>query len=274
MQTIKTAGSMREWSLRQEKKGLRVALVPTMGCLHAGHLSLVDAARRLGDRVVVSIYVNPAQFAANEDFRKYPRNIRRDARMLADAGADVLFNPSNLYGREPRVTVDPGPMQEVLCGKSRPGHFRGVATVVMKLFNIVRPYAAVFGQKDAQQFAILDKMVADLDMPVRMVAAPIVRERDGLAMSSRNVYLTPGERGKAPSLYRALEAVAADFRKGRKDARAVLKKASSIPEGRLEYFEAVDGKSLAPVMLLRKGVLVAAAMRLGRTRLIDNIILE
>lgn len=264
---------MFSWALEQRKRGRAVVFVPTMGCLHQGHLSLVRRAGGLGDRVVVSIYVNPAQFGKKEDFRGYPRDLQRDARLLEKEKVDVLFAPKNLYGKGACVTADPGPMGDVLCGRSRPGHFRGVATVVLKLFNIIRPDAAVFGRKDAQQFAILDKMVSDFNLPVKMVAAPVVREKDGLAMSSRNVYLSPAERKKAPSLHGALKAVSLAYKKGERRAARVLKKASRIAEGDLEYLEAVDRRTLLPVPRLKAGVLVAGAMRLGRTRLIDNIIL-
>jgi pantoate--beta-alanine ligase len=264
---------MFSWALEQKKKGRTIAFVPTMGCLHQGHVTLIRRAKTLGDRVVVSIYVNPAQFGKKEDFRRYPRDVRGDAKLLAREKADVLFAPENLYRKDACVTVEPGPMGDVLCGKSRPGHFRGVATVVLKLFNIVLPDIAVFGRKDAQQLAILEKMALDFNLPVKIMRAATVREKDGLAMSSRNRYLSASERKKAPSLYRALREVSLAFARGEKNARRVLARASCLAQGDLEYLEAVDRSTLMPVVRLKGGVLVAGAMRLGRTRLIDNLIL-
>jgi pantoate--beta-alanine ligase len=244
-----------------------------MGFLHAGHVSLIRRARREGGLVVVSIYVNPAQFGPKEDFARYPRNMHQDLAILRKEKAAAVFAPKNLYTAGASMSVDPGPMQKVLCGRFRPGHFRGVATVVAKLFNIVEPDTALFGQKDAQQFAILQRMVRELDLPVKMVDSPTVREKDGLAMSSRNAYLTGAERRLAPSLYRALLSVKAAYRSGARSAGAVLRIARKIPMGRVQYLEAVDQHSLLPVKTLRKGVLVAGAMTLGKTRLIDNIII-
>ncbi|MFH0922131.1 MAG: pantoate--beta-alanine ligase [Fibrobacterota bacterium] len=274
MNVIKTKPSMRQWSTVCRAKGQTIAFVPTMGFLHKGHLSLVRRAKQLGDRVVVSIYVNPTQFGPNEDFKSYPRNMKRDLALLRKEGVDAVFAPKNLYETGDLFRVDPGALQNALCGKSRPGHFQGVCTVVLKLFNIIMPRVAVFGQKDAQQFIILKRMVKELDLPVKMVALPIVRERDGLAMSSRNAYLSPSERAQAPSLRRALLFVQSRHKKGRNSAGAALGSAQRLLEGEADYLEAVDPCTLQPVKRLRKGVLVAGAMRLGKTRLIDNIVLS
>jgi pantoate--beta-alanine ligase len=264
---------MREYAERTRRRGRTLALVPTMGFLHRGHLSLVRKARRLADTTVVSLYVNPAQFGPGEDFARYPRDLKNDRRLLAREGVGALFAPSNLYAADHATLVDPGPRQSLLCGAFRPGHFQGVATVVLKLLNIIRPDVAVFGQKDAQQYLILRQMVRDLDLPVRLVMAPIVREPDGLALSSRNAYLTPAERALAPSLYRALAFLRGEYRRGRRDARTLLARARRLVRGRLDYLSAVEIPSLKPVARLKRGTLVAGAMRLGRARLIDNLIL-
>jgi pantoate--beta-alanine ligase len=273
MKVIASKPRMAAWSAVARNRGETIAFVPTMGYLHQGHLSLVQRAKKLADRVVVSIYVNPTQFGPKEDYKNYPRNINRDLRLLKRAGVDVAFTPQDMYGSKPVAWVDPGPMQNLLCGRKRPGHFRGVATVVFKLLEVVKPNVAVFGQKDAQQFLILRRMVMDLDLGVRMVASPIIREKDGLAMSSRNARLSGCERILAPSLYRGLVFVRNAFRQGRRRAPAVLKAASKIPLGKVEYFTAVNPLTLEPVKLLVRGTLVAVAMRLGSVRLIDNIIL-
>lgn len=273
MKILKTVKQMRAFSRSRKTKGRKIILVPTMGFLHAGHVSLIRRAKREGGLVVVSIYVNPAQFGPKEDFARYPRNMRHDLAVLRKEKVTAVFAPENLYTTGASMSVDPGPMQKVLCGRFRPGHFKGVATVVAKLFNIVEPDTAVFGQKDAQQFIILRRMVLELDLTVKMVVSPTVREKDGLAMSSRNAYLTGGQRRLAPSLYRALLGVKAAYRSGARNASRVLRAARKIPMGRLQYFEAVDPYSLLPVKTLRKGVLVAGAMTLGKTRLLDNIIL-
>ena len=264
---------MTAWSCAQTEKHKTIAFVPTMGYLHEGHLSLVERAQKEASLTVVSIYVNPTQFGPKEDFSRYPRNSKRDFNLLRKAGVDVVFAPRNLYEKNARISVNPGPMAEVLCGAFRPGHFSGVATVVLKLFNIVCPDVAVFGQKDAQQYAILQRMVKELDLPVRMVAAPTLREKDGLAMSSRNTFLSEKERAFAPTLYQALRFVKSTFVKGEKNPARALKAASKIPQGRLQYLSAVHPNTLMPVQRLCKGTLVASAMFAGKTRLIDNIIL-
>lgn len=265
---------MTAWSNRQYRNNKTIALVPTMGYLHEGHLSLVRLAKKHADLVVVSIYVNPTQFGPTEDFSRYPRNIKRDLKLLKEEGTDVVFTPSNMYESKIFFSINPGSLQNELCGKFRPGHFEGVATIVLKLFNVIQPQVAVFGQKDAQQFAILKKMTKELDLDIKMIAAPIVREPDGLAMSSRNVYLSSGERHSvAPTLNTALRFIQDAFGKGNTHAPLLLKKAAQIPKGKLQYLAAVDPETLLPVKKLVPGTLVAGAMFAGKTRLIDNITL-
>lgn len=278
MMVAKTIGEVRGalWTSRQ--RGRRVGLVPTMGALHEGHLSLVRAAREKCDFVVVSIFVNPTQFGPQEDLSKYPRTLERDCAMLEREGVELVFVPEveEMYpaGAVTWVTVEG--LSERLCGRSRPGHFRGVTTVVAKLFHIVQPDAAFFGQKDAAQAAIIRRMVRDLAVPVEIVVCPIVREADGLALSSRNVYLTAEQRTQALGLSRALGEVEAAFRGGERDAaklaalgRAVV---AAEPGVRLDYFEIVDADDLEPVGEAA-GALVAVAAWVGTTRLIDNVVL-
>jgi pantoate--beta-alanine ligase len=262
-----------------------VVLVPTMGALHAGHLALVDRARReAGSRglVAVSIFVNPTQFGPHEDLSKYPRPLRRDLELCRRHGVDLVFHPdaASMYVPDASMSVDETLLSAGLCGAARPGHFRGVCTVVAKLFNIVRPEAAIFGRKDYQQLAIIQRMVRDLNFPVRIVAHETVREPDGLALSSRNVYLTPEQRAQAPALRRALLQAAADARAGERDparlrhgiVRALTQEA---PLARVDYMEMVDAENLQPAALRPNGeaVLLAAAIFFGKTRLIDNILL-
>lgn len=259
------------------KRDGRLGLVPTMGGLHQGHLDLVRIARRRCRRVVVSIFVNPTQFGPREDFARYPRDLARDCRMLESVGADVVFAPSvrQMYPDGYATYVEVERLTESLCGASRPGHFRGVATVVAKLLNIVRPHLAVFGRKDAQQAAVIGRMVRDLDLPVRLVIAATTREKDGLAMSSRNAYLSPAERAAAPALYRSLRLARQLIVRGERDARKVKGEVRryirSRTTGRIDYVEIVDGAELEPVRTVTGTVLVALAVHFGRTRLIDNV---
>ena len=259
-----------------------IALVPTMGSLHAGHLSLVDLARRHADKVVVSIFVNPTQFDRTDDFARYPRDVDRDGALLARAGADVLFAPdaAEMYppGAQTFVTVDQ--LAEPLCGAHRPGHFRGVATVVLKLFTIVQPHVAIFGEKDFQQLAVVRRMVADLHLDVDVLGAPIVRERDGLAMSSRNRHLDADERRAATALARALAAAEAALAAGTTDAAGLVASARAVladePCARPEYVDLVDPRTLAPLATVdpaHPGALLALAVWIGNTRLIDNRLL-
>jgi pantoate--beta-alanine ligase len=259
--------------------GRSVAFVPTMGYLHEGHGALLDRARRSADFVVLSIFVNPLQFGPSEDLERYPRDLERDLEMARERKVDLVFAPTvgEMYPHgEPRVAVVPGPAADRLCGASRPGHFRGVLTVVAKLFGIVQPDVALFGQKDFQQAALIRAMAEDLDFHTRIEVVPTVREPDGLAMSSRNVYLSAEERERALSLSRGLNRARALFGAGEADAgalRAALLNELAEPGVEAEYAEAVDPRTLAPVERAVPGTVLAVAARVGRTRLIDNLIL-
>ncbi|MFQ5876479.1 MAG: pantoate--beta-alanine ligase [Acidobacteriota bacterium] len=279
MEIVRTPARMRERSRGARAEGRRIALVPTMGALHDGHLSLVARARRECDLVVLSIYVNPLQFAPSEDFDAYPRDPARDAGLARDAGVGIVFAPEEgtIHLPDHRTWVEVAGMQDALCGRARPGHFRAVTTVVAKLLAIVRPHAAYFGEKDAQQLRIIRRMARDLHEEAAIVACPTVRAPDGLALSSRNAYLSPEERRAAPVVYRALCAAADRARAGETDARRVERIAREMieaePLARLEYVEAVDDATLEPVRDLRGRTLLAAAARFGRARLIDNVVL-
>ena len=262
--------------------GRVVAFVPTMGALHAGHAELVRVARRLAGPsglVVVSIFVNPTQFGPAEDFTRYPRSLDADRKLCGDAGADLIFHPTpaEMYPGHSVAFVDVTELGDHLCGPSRPGHFRGVCTVVLKLLNIVRPDVSVFGAKDAQQVRIVRRMVADLNVPGRIEIAPTVREADGLAMSSRNVFLSPEERAVAPRISAALFAVRALARRGETDAArlesALHADLAAIPGGRVDYARIVDDDRMQPLPRLDRPALCAVAVFLGRTRLIDNLTL-
>ena len=280
MQLCRSIAEMRSAVNMLKTQGLRLGFVPTMGALHDGHLSLVRAAKEKCDAVAVSIFVNPAQFGPNEDFTKYPRTFDRDREMLEKEDVDLLFAPSTeeMYpgGQLAYVTVEG--LSEKLDGKSRPGHFRGVTTIVSKLFNIIQPEIAFFGQKDAAQVAVIRRMVRDLNLPVQIVACPIVREPDGLAMSSRNRYLTPEQRTSALVLSQSLQAAKSSFDAGERDPAKLIevgtKTVASHPEVRLDYFEIVDPDTLDSVAEIRKPVLVAVAAFVGATRLIDNLVLS
>jgi pantoate--beta-alanine ligase len=259
--------------------GKRIVLVPTMGYLHEGHASLMREGRRRGDLLVASIFVNPAQFGAGEDFDSYPRDLERDAALAAEAGVDVIFAPvaSDMYPAGYQTWVDVDRLTLPLCGASRPGHFRGVTTVVCKLFNVVMPHVALFGKKDYQQLAVIRRMAADLNMAVEIVGMPIVREADGLAMSSRNAYLSPGERASALCLSRALAAARGLYREGERDAARLRDRAFSVinaePAARIEYVELRDGSTLEEITQAGDHSVLALAVRIGATRLIDNCVL-
>jgi len=261
-------------------QGKSVGFVPTMGALHAGHVSLIKAAKEKCDFVVVSIFVNPMQFGPDEDFDKYPRPIEKDAVICEQAGVDLVFNPtaSEMYKAENITWVDVEKLAEHLCGRSRPGHFRGVTTVCAKLFNIVRPDFAFFGQKDAQQAIIIKRMVADLNMDMEVVICPIVREDDGLAMSSRNKYLSAEQRSQALLLHKSLLQGEKLVKKGLRDCAEIkqqmteiLNESSAIS---VEYVSIVDIETLADVEEITEMALIALAVKLGQTRLIDNIIVD
>ncbi len=265
----------RSWS----RQGRIVGFVPTMGALHEGHASLIRIARAEAGRVVVSLFVNPTQFGPDEDFDRYPRQEESDIALCRSLGADAVFAPSaeTMYPPDSSVTLQEQRLSRGLCGAFRPGHFNGVLTVVCKLFHVVRPDVAVFGRKDAQQLALIERMVRDLDFPVRIVAAPIVREPDGLAMSSRNARLSPAERGRALALKRALDRAERDFANGVADAdalrRAVSAELGRDPGLRIEYVALVDARTLEPVRVAGVGTLVALAAHVGDVRLIDNTVL-
>ncbi len=255
-------------------------LVPTMGFLHQGHLALVEQARAENDRVAVTIFVNPTQFAANEDLSTYPRSLARDLDMLEKAGADLVFTPTDgaMYPPDFQTTVTVNQVTQYLEGKARPSHFQGVATVVAKLFNIIQPTRAYFGQKDAQQTVVLRQMVQDLNFNLELVIYPIVREDDGLAMSSRNAYLSPEQRQAAPVLYRALTTAQAAFAKGERDANHLRQQMTTLiaaePLARLDYISVADHQTLQEIAHIEGPVLVSGAIFLGQTRLIDNVILD
>lgn len=265
-----------EW----KKAGLSIGLVPTMGYLHEGHKSLIDAARRENDRVAVSIFVNPMQFGPNEDLESYPRDLEKDAALCEEAGVDLIFHPQpeEMYAPGFCTYVDMDGLTTQLCGKSRPTHFRGVQTVVLKLFHIVAPDRAYFGQKDAQQLAVIRRMVRDLDVGVTIIGCPIIREADGLAKSSRNTYLNEKERQAALVLSRSLQAGKALMEAGETNAQAVrqaiIDEINKEPMARIDYVDVVDFDTITPVETIQGTVLIAIAVYIGKTRLIDNFIVE
>lgn len=280
MKIVRTPAAMAKLAATWER---RVVLVPTMGALHAGHLALVDRARREagpGGVVVVSIFVNPTQFGPKEDLSKYPRPLRQDLILCRERGVDVVFHPeaAAMYAPGHSVGVEERRLAGGLCGRSRPGHFQGVCTVVAKLLNLIRPDEAVFGMKDYQQLAIIRRMVRDLNFPVEIIAEETVREADGLALSSRNVYLTAEEREQAPALRRALLLAKDAFRGGERDTtvlRFLLEnELSGAPLARVDYAEIVDAEDLEPVAKIGREVVMALAVFFGKTRLIDNLVLS
>jgi pantoate--beta-alanine ligase len=278
MRVITTIGELRRWSREAHGAGLTVGLAPTMGALHEGHVSLMRAARAECGAVAASIFVNPAQFGPSEDFARYPRTFEADCALLADESVDVVFAPApdEMYRPGAATFVEVEGLSERLDGASRPGHFRGVATIVAKLLIGAEPDRAYFGQKDAAQVAVLRRMAADLGLPVELVVCPIVREPDGLAMSSRNRYLTPEERQRALVLHRALDAVKAAAGAGERDAAALIALAAerfaAEPDVRVDYIAAVDWATLLPVEQVVPGTLFAVAAWAGSTRLIDNML--
>jgi pantoate--beta-alanine ligase len=279
MRVVSTIGEMLAFSRTARARGSHLGLVPTMGALHEGHLSLIRAAKAKSDAVAVSIFVNPTQFEPNEDFTRYPRDLDRDLAQLERESVDLVFVPSveEMYPQQSVTWVTVEGLSDRLCGKSRPGHFPGVATVVAKLFNIVEPDIAFFGQKDAAQVAIIRRMVRDLNMPVQIEACPIVRESDGLAMSSRNAYLSPEQRQDALVLFRALTRAQKMFEGGERNPAALITAAkqelAARPDVRLDYFEIVAPDELTPVATINQPALAAVAAFAGNTRLIDNIVL-
>lgn len=280
MKVIHDVEEMQAVSRAAAVQGLTVGFVPTMGALHAGHLSLVRLARSRASLVVVSIFVNPLQFGPTEDFERYPRTLEADCARLEGEGADIVFAPSaaQMYPPGATTVVHVEGLSEKLDGRSRPGHFRGVSTVVAKLFHIVQPACAVFGQKDAAQVAVLRRMVRDLNMGIELIIAPIVRESDGLALSSRNAYLTAQQRKQGLVLHRTLEQVSALAASGETSAPKLRALALSVlasePAAQLDYFEIVDPDTLEPLEETTHGALVAVAATFGSTRLIDNVLLS
>lgn len=279
MQTVQTPSDARRLIAQARNSGQTVGFVPTMGALHEGHVSLVRLARERGGYVVVSIFVNPKQFGPKEDYSRYPRDSEHDSRLLEELGCDLLFAPAgnDIYSRNDRTRVSVEGISNVLCGRSRQEHFNGVTLVVAKLFNIVMPDFAVFGQKDAQQAVVIQRMAADLDFPVRIIIGPTVREPDGLAMSSRNSYLSAQDRLRAGAIYRSLELASERIRGGVRavaDIENLMRREMEDAGCEVEYAAAVDGETLAPLEAIEGTVLLAAAARLGDTRLIDNIALS
>ena len=279
MKIAKTISIVRRLIQQARSRGKSVGLVPTMGALHQGHIRLIKKASKNSDFVVVSIFVNPAQFGPKEDFKKYPRPLKDDLKLCRDAGADVVFAPSvrEIYPRENLTWVDVEKLSQPLCGRFRPGHFRGVATVCAKLFNIVQPDVAFFGQKDAQQAVLIKRMVADLNMPIKIIVCPTVRRPDGLALSSRNQYLTPQEKKDAVCLYKSLQKCRQMVALGINDSRKIIaqmRKILSAASAKIEYVEIVDAEMLLPLKRIDRPALVALAVRIGNTRLIDNVLID
>jgi pantoate--beta-alanine ligase len=276
---VSAADPLRQAVAEARRQGQRVGLVPTMGALHPGHTSLMDLARAECGFVVVSIFVNPTQFGPNEDFSRYPRSLDADLELCGRSGVDLVFNPepATMYPAGFRTFVEVTGLQDGLCGASRPGHFRGVATVVLKLLNLVAPDAAWFGQKDAQQVRIIQQMVRDLDVPVEVRVAPIVREPDGLALSSRNRYLDPSQRRQATVLSQALFAAEAQVKAGERDAGVLRKlladRVNATPGAVLDYASVVAAETLQPVTRIEGPTLLALAVKFGTTRLIDNVLI-
>jgi pantoate--beta-alanine ligase len=280
MQVIRTTPEMATWSALTRNQGQRIGFVPTMGYLHEGHLSLVKLARERCDKVVLSIFVNPTQFLPGEDMDTYPRDFERDQALCQKAGVDVIFLPpvSELYAIDHSVMVDETRLSVGLCGVSRPGHFRGVVTIVAKLFNIIQADVAVFGQKDAQQVRIIKRMVRDLNFPVNVVVGSTIRERDGLAMSSRNKYLSASERKDALCLRRALDRAEILFTEGERRVdvlrKGMLEIIAAVPSAAVDYIEIVDDDTLDRLVMIDRRALVVMAVRVGQTRLLDNAVLE
>jgi pantoate--beta-alanine ligase len=280
MRLIRTARQMAEVATRRSRAGERIGVVPTMGALHEGHLSLIRRAAAENDVVIVTVFVNPLQFGPREDYARYPRRLARDARLARAAGADIVFAPSvrQLYPAGFQTTVEPGALARRWEGAARPGHFRGVATVVTILFQLTRPTTAYVGQKDYQQARVVERLIRDVQLPIRLRVLPIVRESDGLAMSSRNVELTAEERRRATVLCRALRSARARIMSGERRAAVVLgdirRMIRAIPGVRLDYAAVVDAGTLSPCRRLRGRVAILLAAWVGRTRLIDNALVE
>lgn len=270
---------MQQEARRLLQAGKTIAFVPTMGCFHEGHLALMREARKHGDTLVVSIFVNPTQFGPSEDFKTYPRNLDRDVSLAESVGVDLIFAPETgaMYDKAFQTYVDLEMLPRHLCGASRPDHFRGVVTVLTKLFNIIKPHAAVFGEKDYQQLVVIQRMARDLNLDIRIIAVPTVREADGLAMSSRNTYLSEDERRSALSLFQSLKEARKNAAQGIKDAKQLIREASELirayPYTKIDYVAVCDPETLEDVDQVDRSALMALAVWVGKTRLIDNMIL-
>lgn len=280
MELVTSPTTMQQIALRLRREGKRIGFVPTMGCLHEGHLSLVREARKRSEVSVVSIFVNPTQFGPNEDFKKYPRDLERDEKLCAAEKVDYLFAPgeADMYPSRYSTYVVEESLSRHLEAATRPGHFRGVCTVVSKLFHIVQPDVALFGQKDAQQARIIQRLARDLDFPIEIVVTPIAREPDGLAMSSRNAHLSVEERKQAPALHHALRWALDAYRKGQHEAAELRKGMAKIilyaPQAKVDYIEFVNAETFEIVPTVEKGTLIVLAVWVGKTRLIDNAIVD
>jgi len=278
MELAKTIKSVRSLVKAARSKGKKIGFVPTMGALHIGHISLIKAARKNTNFVVVSIFVNPTQFVPGEDFEKYPRPLDADLEICKKAGADVVFAPSakEMYPMKNLTWVNVEKLTQPLCGRSRPGHFRGVATVCTKLFNIVAPDIAFFGQKDAQQTTVIKKMAADLNMPLEIVVCPTIREKNGLAVSSRNRYLTAQEKKDAASIYKSLQKCEQMVKEGTLETEPIIAQMRKIlsPVCSIEYISIVDARTLETIDKIAGPAIAAVAVKIGTTRLIDNILID
>ncbi|BAU23315.1 pantoate--beta-alanine ligase [Caldimicrobium thiodismutans] len=280
MEIIKKIEEMQRISTNLRKEDKIIGFVPTMGYLHEGHLSLVRLARSRADKVVVSIFVNPLQFGPSEDFKVYPRDLERDLTLLEKEGVDIVFVPSaeDMYPSDFKTYVEVTDLTDRLCGAFRPGHFKGVTTIVLKLFNIVKPHLAVFGEKDYQQLKVIQQMVRDLNLEIEILSHPTVREEDGLAMSSRNTYLSEEERRSALSLYHSLKLAERLILGGEKNPEKVRELVKDyiekFPHNRVQYVEIADPETLKPVSVIERSVLIAIAVFVGKTRLIDNRVIK
>ncbi len=272
MQVVNTVQDLKKWVQSTTQSGRSIGLVPTMGFLHEGHMALVEAAKAENDVVAMSIFVNPAQFGPNEDFDRYPRDFERDSMLAEKAGVDIIFAPSvkEMYPHDSQITMSAGMLANVLCGKSRPGHFDGVLKVVTKLFHLVQPNAAYFGQKDAQQLAIIESLVRDFNFPLKIRRVETVREQDGLAKSSRNVYLSNAERREAPELYRSLQRGVKDAREGQDPIPEMIRLIESETSGTIDYIELLSYPDLQQEP--KEQAILALAVQFQKARLIDNII--
>ncbi len=281
MEVIKEPSAIQQLTLKLRSCSKITSLVPTMGYFHEGHLSLMRWARENSDVVFVSLFVNPTQFGPKEDFSRYPRNFERDKDLAKEIGVDYLFAPAkeDIYKEDHATWVGVPKLSQYLCGKSRPGHFQGVCTIVLKLFNLINPHIAVFGEKDYQQLVIIKKMVEDLNVPVKVVGRPIVREMDGLAMSSRNTYLTPSQRKEASNIYKGLLKAREWVKNGLRDSDTIISRLTEcymehIPSGEIDYIDIVNPQTLVHQKKIKERALLAVAVYLGKARLIDNIMLE